>query len=378
MMKHTLLYLLAACLLAAMPSVVSAQQYQSDHLRRAAVRLGLDSLLAQMQEPETRVVDVKGQPVILRVGKNRVVEHIGLPLFHESMRILQPSPIYDYLEYVTLDHKYRVSENNLQQKELKFVRGSWAQLEQLGDTLDCIIQNLQDKHYRVKWQQAGQDVVVVTFPISYELLANSSRREMERNLIRDLKVFHADSIAPFSVDTLLLKPTQTEGIFVLSGQSHLIPSITSNLYVRRDKEGRPRLLNDNRQPAESLANMLLVESAATADAMIQLEFVLDNYRKDTVEVSLDDWKAFARSQGCQPYFGYEGVNKGEATGTLLLANPQSGYDHIVHVSCPTDAIGRKGMMFYATVYLFTPLSNVKALFGNANTSTSRKSIIVWK
>jgi len=148
--------------------------------------------------------------------------------------------------------------------------------------------------------------------------------------------------------------------------------------VRRDKEGRPRLLNDNRQPAESLANMLLVESAATADAMIQLEFVLDNYRKDTVEVSLDDWKAFARSQGCQPYFGYEGVNKGEATGTLLLANPQSGYDHIVHVSCPTDAIGRKGMMFYATVYLFTPLSNVKALFGNVNTSTSRKSIIVWK
>lgn len=361
-----------------MPSVVSAQQYQSDHLRRAAVRLGLDSLLAQMQEPQTRVVDVKGQPVILRVGKNQVVEHIGLPLFHESMRILQPSPIYDYLEYVTLDHKYRVSENNLQQKELKFVRGSWAQLEQLGDTLDCIIQNLQDKHYRVKWQQAGQDVVVVTFPISYELLANSSRREMERNLIRDLRVFHADSIAPFSVDTLLLKPTQTEGIFVLPGQSHLIPSITSNLYVRRDKEGRPRLLNDNRQPAESLANMLLVESAATADAMIQLEFVLDNYRKDTVEVSLDDWKAFARSQGCQPYFGYEGVNKGEATGTLLLANPQSGYDHIVHVSCPTDAIGRKGMMFYATVYLFTPLSNVKALFGNANTSTSRKSIIVWK
>ena len=34
--------------------------------------------------------------------------------------------------------------------------------------------------------------------------------------------------------------------------------------------------------------------------------------------------------------------------------------------------------FGNTVYLFTPLSNVKALFGNANTSTSRKSIIVWK
>ena len=378
MMKHTLLYLVTACLLATMPSAVSAQQYQSDHLRQAAARLGIDSLLAKVQEPETRVVEVKGQPIVYRVGKNQMVEHIGLPLFHESMRILQPSPIYDYLEYVTLDHKYHVSENNLQQKELKFVRGSWAQLEQLGDTLDCTIQNLQDKHYRVKWQQGGKDVVVVTFPISYELLANSSRREMERNLIRDLKAFRAGSIVTLKVDTLLLEPAETEGVFVLPGQSHLIPSITSNIYVRRDKEGRPRLINDNRQPAESMANMLLAESMATADAMIQLEFVLDNYRKDTVEVALDDWKAFVRSQGCQPYFGYEGVNKGEATGTLLLANPQSGYDHIVHVKCPTDAIGRKDMMLYATVYLFTPLSNVKALFGNANSNTSRKSIIIWK
>ena len=252
-MKHTLLYLVTACLLATMPSAVSAQQYQSDHLRQAAARLGIDSLLAKVQEPETRVVEVKGQPIVYRVGKNQMVEHIGLPLFHESMRILQPSPIYDYLEYVTLDHKYHVSENNLQQKELKFVRGSWAQLEQLGDTLDCTIQNLQDKHYRVKWQQGGKDVVVVTFPISYELLANSSRREMERNLIRDLKAFRADSIVPLKVDTLLLEPAETEGVFVLPGQSHLIPSITSNIYVRRDKEGRPRLINDNRQPAESMA-----------------------------------------------------------------------------------------------------------------------------
>ena len=378
-MKHTLLYIVTACLLAIIPSKVGAQQYQTQHLQQAAVKLGLDTLLAKVKQAETNTVEINGQKFIYRMGKDQKVEHIGLPLFHESMRILQPSPIYDYLEYVTLDHKFHISENTLQQKELKFRRGSWAQLEQLGDTLSCTIQNLGDKYYRVKWQKDGEDILDVAFPISYELLANSSRREMESNLIRDLKAFKNDSAAPrFSVDTLLLKPTQVEGILMLEGQSHMIPSITSNLFVRQDKEGTPRLLIDNRQPAESMANLLVSESATTADAMIQLEFVLDNYRKDTVQVTLDDWKAFVRSQGCQPYFGYEGVSKGEATGTLLLANPQSGYDHIVHVGCPTDAIGQEGMMLRATVYLFTPLNNVRALFGNPDTRTSRKSIIVWK
>ena len=186
------------------------------------------------------------------------------------------------------------------------------------------------------------------------------------------------TLQPFTIDTLSLQPTKTEGILMLPGQSHIIPKISSALYVRKDKEGVAHLLNDNRQPAESMANLLVADSETTADAMIQLEFVLDNYRKDTLQVSLADWKAFMRSQGCQPYFGYEGVSKGEVTGTLLLANPQSGYDHILHVSCPTDAIGQEGMMLRATAYLFTPLSNVKALFGNPTSNTSRKSIIVWK
>ena len=357
---------------------VSAQQYQTQHLQKAAAKLGLDTLLAKVQQAETNSVVVNGQKFVYRMGKDQKVEHIGLPLFHESMRILQPSPIYDYLEFVTLDHKYHISENNLQQQELKFRLGSWAQLEQLGDTLSCIIQNLGDKHYRVKWQKDGQDQVVVTFPISYELLANSSRREMQANLIRDLQAFRADNVKPFSVDTLLLKPTTTEGVKLLQGKSHLIPTITSNLFVSQEKDGTPRLLIDNRQPAESMANLLVSDYQTTNDAVVQLEFVLDNYRKDTLQVGLDDWKQYCRSQGCQPYFGYEGVSKGEATGTLLLANPQSGYDHIVHVSCPTDAIGQEGMMLRATVYLFTPISNVKALFGDAQSESSRKSIIIWK
>ena len=377
-MKHTFILLLTACLLVIIPTSVNAQQYQSKHLQQAAVKLGLDTLFAKMQPTGTGSVMISGQKIVYRKGMDQKVEHIGLPLFHQSMRILQPSPIYDYLEYVTLDHKYRISENNLQQKELKFVRGSWAQLEQLGDTLGCVIQNLSDKYYRVKWQRDGQDVIIVTFPISYELLANSSRREMQANLIRDLKAYVKDSLQPFTIDTLSLQPTKTEGILMLPGQSHIIPKISSALYVRKDKEGVAHLLNDNRQPAESMANLLVADSETTADAMIQLEFVLDNYRKDTLQVSLADWKAFMRSQGCQPYFGYEGVSKGEVTGTLLLANPQSGYDHILHVSCPTDAIGQEGMMLRATAYLFTPLSNVKALFGNPTSNTSRKSIIVWK
>ena len=81
---------------------LAAQNYKSDRLKRAADVVGLqisaDSLL-----PDTMMMKKArdGRNVYLRTDPMGNVEQIGVPLFSEVMRILQPSPVYDFLDFLT-------------------------------------------------------------------------------------------------------------------------------------------------------------------------------------------------------------------------------------------------------------------------------------
>ena len=83
---------------------LAAQNYKSDRLKRAADVVGLqisaDSLL-----PDTMMMKKArdGRNVYLRTDPMGNVEQIGVPLFSEVMRILQPSPVYDFLERYLLE-----------------------------------------------------------------------------------------------------------------------------------------------------------------------------------------------------------------------------------------------------------------------------------
>lgn len=72
--------------------------------------------------------------------------------------------------------------------------------------------------------------------------------------------------------------------------------------------------------------------------------------------------AFARSMGCEPYFGYESTKDGTLHGGLFLYNKELGYDHVLSVACPTKDIATSQPTFTARAYLYTPTVNVKDLY----------------
>ena len=63
------------------------------------------------------------------------IEHIGRRLFAPQLRQLNPSPVYDYLEYAWLDHTFKLSDNPFLYQNLKFEDGNWKQLEQVTDSV---------------------------------------------------------------------------------------------------------------------------------------------------------------------------------------------------------------------------------------------------
>ncbi len=168
---------LLATLLLLTPYSVEAQKFKASHLQCAYERLELETNSSNRHQ------------ISIRTDKDGVIEHIGIPMFNLKMRTLLPSPIYDYLEYAVLDHKYRLSENTLQQQKIKFRNGTWEDLYHITPANDCTIDKVDNKWYIVTWNRPSAEPLAVAVPIDYELLANSTRKEMEQSFVRNLKQF---------------------------------------------------------------------------------------------------------------------------------------------------------------------------------------------
>ena len=298
---------------------LQAQMFKASHLQRAYEKLHLDA------QAENR------SDLTIRTTDDGTIEHIGIPLFSDEMRILLPSPIYDYLEFALLDHKYHINENTLQQQKIRFINGSWTDLEQIRTSDKCTIDNRDDKWYIVKWIKDNQDQLTVVVPIDYELLANSTRKEMEQNFSRQLKQF---------------QPKQDQ------------------------MKGSVPLLNAS-APKETLSNILLT-SHDSLQITLNIELLYSGFRKESVSVSLPQWTGYCRSVGCTPYYLYEGAQGNQASAMLLMYNRNEGYAHLLHLYAAISQLENKSQTYQGKVYMFIPTTNVADLFAKSTGSSTPK------
>lgn len=290
---------------------LQAQTFRASHLQRAYEKLHLNALSANRSD------------LTIRTSDDGIIEHIGIPLFNDEMRKLLPSPIYDYLEFALLDYKYHISENTLQQQKIRFFNGSWADLEKIRPSDRCTIDNRDDKWYIVKWDRERQDYLAVVVPIDYELLANSTRKEMEHNFCRLLKQFKP-------------KSDRSEGSVILKASA----------------------------PQETLSNILL-SSNDSVQVMLNMDLLYAGFHKETVFVSLSQWMGFCSSVGCTPYYVYEGTKGDLASAMLLMYNRSEGYAHLLHLYAPISQLETKEQTYQGKVYMFIPTNNVADLFAKA-------------
>ena len=366
------------------PCFLKAQTFKADHLQRAYEKLKLGS------NPLIK------QGLSIRTDEEGRIEHLGISLFNEEMRTLLPSPIYDYLEYALLNHQYQVSENTLQEQKIRFRNGSWDDLARISPKNDCVIENRDDKWYIVTWERPSNEPLSVLIPIDYELLANSSRKEMELNFARDLKRFKPAQPKPYIVEADELQSLHRDGLLVMKGQSFLIPEINSDTYFKLEivKEEGKTMINDNKNkvvdvtfeeelpfllqsckyPRETLANILLTPHHADTNVSLSLELLYAGYHKESVSVCLTQWMGYCQSQGCLPYYIYERTNDNEGSAILLMHNRSEGYAHLAYLHCDISQLEAKKQNYTGKVYMYIPTSNIKELFAKVASGKSTPKI----
>lgn len=367
---------------------LSAQSFKSDRVRMAVEKMGIKIVSDSLMPDTTISLTAKdGRTISLRTSPMGEVEHIGVPLFNNVMRLLQPSPVYDFLEFALLNWKYKINPNQLYLSKVIFKTGSWETLlrNQL-DKYECSIENRDDKLYIVTWKHDDKVIAVVGIPIEYELLNNDTRRNMERAFIKELEKTTSSTIRPKPtiVNEDSLSIYGTEGLFVIPGKSYIIDLLNQNVYYKlttvyetvdtilykkpvtmKMEAVIPIVVNDPEFPAETFANLMMCDDTSVPKVTIDLDFHLSNYHRQQITIPLSQLKAFCRQQGCNFYFACDGIQKEIIRGVMFASNLPMGYNHLFSLSIPVEQLTSTSPVVKANVYLYIPPIDKEKLFGIA-------------
>ena len=392
-MRHTLHILTFAVLCFASCIMLQAQEYKTALLKSAAEKLGLQIMQDSIMPDSIHFFTAKdGRKICVRTNPMGQIEHIGIPLFNEGMRFLQPSPVYDFLEFALINKKYTVTPNQLYLSKVIFKKGNWDTL--LNGNLEkqnCSIENMDDKLYIVRWLTEEKEKAVIGIPIEYELLNNDTRRNMEQLFIKELSenIEPVKRPSPSFISEDNLSIYGTEGLFVETGNSYLVSLLNNNIYYKlttvvektdsiiRDSTVTltldailPTVVRDKEYPAETLANLMICDNTWVPDATVNLDFHLSNYIRKNVTMPLSCLKAFCRQQGCQFYFACSGITEKNISGVFFASNLPKGYNHLFCIKTEKEQLDADNPVINADVYLYIPPIDKSKLFGTTPTKKS--------
>ncbi len=372
---------------------LSAQNYKAERLKKAVDVLGL-KVVADSLLPDTTIALAArdGRNICLRTDRMGDVEHVGIPLFNDVMRLLQPSPVYDFLEYAVLNWKYKVNPNQLYLSKVIFKFGNWETL--LGERLnecECSIENCDDKLYIVTWMQEDKEIAVIGIPIEYELLNNDTRRNMEQAFVRELTAYQPNTSErkATTVNEDDLSIYGTEGLFVIPGKSYIIDLLNQNVYYKLTtvyeivdtiinkkpvtmsiEAVLPTVVIDPEFPEETFANLMMCDDNSVPDVTMELDFHLSDYHREKISMPLSLLKAFCSQQGCNLYFACDGFQTEKVRGVMFASNLPKGYNHLFSLRIPMEQLISATPTMQADVYLYIPPVDKEKLLGTAPTKKS--------
>lgn len=337
---------------------VHAVSYQARYLELAAQHLKFERL--DTLRSGANIILYQGLPVVIIKNEDSVITHIGYKLFAHSLRSEHPSPIYNYIEYALLDHKYHFSENPFTYKDLKFIEGGWNDVETVSETTPFQIDAVQNRFYILTWLLSGSKKVSLQFPINYERLSLVNRRELEQNIIRDLKNYHIKDTAQIVVSDNDLHYNE-KGVAYKEGHTYLDNAINNNIYFEKNDSSNWSLMYSFEYPVETIANLCVASDAMGVDDVINIKFVKYDYTKEIVAVKMKDFIGYMKSEGCVPFWGVESIEGDKIEGALFLYNKDKGFNHVLKIEAYTKDVAAGKRELTATAYLLSPTTNVRDL-----------------
>ena len=339
-MKRVVIFVLVGVMVAM--TAMAQAKFRTTELKRLSTVLALD--VNQLPEGYSHP-KAHGLPLTIHQNNN-TIDHIGLHLFSDEIRMSASSPIFDFLERYFLQLKYpptvKTSANMIRDDKFQFIQGSMTTIDGLRLTDDFSFNN--DNHrYTATWQRNGRTILSVSFPVEYELISGENKIEAEENLQADIQR-----------TTVKQHKDNSQ-----QNDCYINESFSNRLYYRQG-----HLLIDSNHPAESLANLML-STNAKGNYNIQVTQVSYGFKKKVFQVPLCQWIAFCQNNGCQLYYGVDNINaNGEISAVVIAVNEAENYNHVLTITISSKVIGTGHGVIDARLFPYVPTHNVMNMFAN--------------
>lgn len=347
--------LLWGCLL---PLFAGQPRFATERLRGMADVMALEGLDTLAAAADYRSgYTYNGRPLHITTNPWGEVSHIGYRLFDPGLSIVQPSPVYNFLEryLLELDLPSDISRSLRLERDQVYVQGSLNILASLDGTEEFVIDRRPYLKYRVYWTSGGKELLSLSFNMECQLLMGCIIAEQEKNLVRDLR-----RTLPYSV-AMPDKPvrgelTKADDFYILHGRNYMQDHIRNDLFFRKAGE-RFVLVEDTEHPLQAISDILLT-GQSTKD--YKLDVCLDKYgyKTEGFTVTWKQWVAFCKEEGCEFFFGVKSRTDEAIVGTFFAVNDQMGYNHMMNVTFPLSLLEGGDGQLAARLYAYIPLHNV--------------------
>ena len=326
----------------------------------------------QLSENTDTVIDFKGYHLKIKQEKDSVI-HIGLNLFNQDWKqVIDP----DLLDYIERDLLLQIAgAKEADDSMIVFRVGNLADMKSVSPESSCNITAVDNSILSVDWTRANGSHVLISAPISYDVLRGGSRSEIESAFISKLKQEGSQRKVEIEIDATALQP-YGESDYILPGEHYINEYITRNIYLYSDNESE--FIWDSKHPLESVSNLFIC-GTGNGDTDVDLTVMKHEYgEKEQLKTSVENLIAIAEKEGCVPFWGLENYENGKVTGSLFLYNPRQGYDHVVKIECvPEEIIAGDGKII-AKAYLFIPSNNVSNINAPYRVKTEDEKIKYWE
>lgn len=357
---------------------IYAQTYYSKLLAKMASKLPAD-MLELAKAPGVHDCGMfKGNVVTICVDDAGCVRHIGYKLFAPEIKTMYPSDVYNFLERYTLEMNLESDiyeyEQKLKDDKVHVVSGSIdGSIKRINPEVAFSTDRVDDMGYSVAWNDNGNEVFNVFFPINYELLLGMPKVEIERKM-HGLLSNRNENV---SLASLPMPETELIGNGVYRSVPKIfyeIESLTTTTYYSASNDGGLKPIFSPLYKEYSAANLFLTDIASAKNYSLNIEQSMYGGDKEKYSVKLVDWIACCRANKLALYFA---VEEDEESGLKVLVIARSadlGYNHMLSITLPNGFVQKPDMSFNAKLNAFIPTHNVKDLYGKSNPATKKK---IW-
>jgi hypothetical protein len=321
---------------------------------------------------------IGGKSLVVKYNDKNEVVHLGVSLFSREMKEMINLPVCNFIERflleltqqktasdvskkldeyrVTLEEKTLTGNSNLSPAALQSV------LNRMKPSAHFALRQTGD-NYTALWKLSDYEAVIMSFPVSRELIFGTNKKESDETLSELLPTNCCSEAQKqairFRADEMKANPYNAR-IFERKGNIFTLPQLNSDICCFRNDRGEFSPVYDADYPAVSLKNLFLLPQMNTS---LQLHIKHRQYGNFTpeFEMNLSDFICFFQTES-DIYCHVENAEREALKVTLIIHNKNFGYIHLLSVTTAAAAVFRDNEILQAEFYSNIPQHNIKNLF----------------